>query len=275
MNVSNKYKIFRTGIGDLIFFCSHIIHNNIEELSVSISDLNIKNWKNEEYRNFCHDFIKKMLWNKKLEITNDQNYPEFTVDWTIINSALINPTVINHFKNIFYNSLEEKAKNSIIISTKVRSYPREAFDFLSKTFFSSINGLNKKIILIGEKEVEYGLEYQTHGKNSIYSIYSDCIKNINPNLIEDLTIPKLGITNPNLDNIIKDMNLVMNSERVIMFGCGGFFCTSLFTNKLCSLITPDNTCNFFPTQLGKQVFINFENFIENLHLIRLANFQKA
>jgi hypothetical protein len=48
-----------------------------------------------------------------------------------------------------------------------------------------------------------------------------------------------------------------------MIGCGGFFCTSLFTEKLLS-INDDLILSQFSVESNKQVFKNVNQFLEVL-----------
>jgi hypothetical protein len=48
----------------------------------------------------------------------------------------------------------------------------------SEKFFKHINSLDTKIMIIGEKTVKYSGEYAILGKNKVYSLYDEYIKNM-------------------------------------------------------------------------------------------------
>jgi len=58
-------------------------------------------------------------------------------------------------------------------------------------------------VLLGEREVEYGIEY-SNMRNSVYSIYDD-LKNLNTDKVLDITISKLGIAIPNVERLIHEI----------------------------------------------------------------------
>ena len=133
---------------------------------------------------------------------------------------------------------------------------------LSKVFTENSNiGFSKLLIeiLLGEKEIKYTGEYAIHGKNLIYSIYDHCVKNIKPEKIIDLTTNSYDFSGASLSNILKDCNIISNSTETYVFGGGGFFCLSLFTNKLVSL-TNDEYKNIFYSDNNPRIFSDINEF---------------
>jgi hypothetical protein len=112
----------------------------------------------------------------------------------------------------------------IVLATKARFIDRELFLSRKETFCSVLNDLSKKykVVLVGEKIVEMNKEYQHHGSHYIFSIYNDIIDSLKNNII-NLTVPALGITIPNIENLKKDCSIMSHAKKVITFGVGGNF----------------------------------------------------
>ena len=111
-------------------------------------------------------------------------------------------------------------------------------------FFETLKNVSKKykIVVIGERAVEYNEEYTQHGSDQVYSIYNDIVTNIAKDRLVDLTVPSLGITTPNLENIRKDCSVFRDAKFTIMIGFGGAFCLSATTsNVICLNVT---CCDF-------------------------------
>jgi hypothetical protein len=169
-----------------------------------------------------------------------------------------------HFKTKFSSGIiNNDYSNYIILFTKVRDYERADYELFSKEFFNIINNLNTKIILLGEKNVHYGAEYLFQGKNKIYSLYDDYIKNIHNEKLIDLTKDDYTEDNICVENVINDLTLISNSKNIIMIGGGGFWCTSLFTDKLISLNNED-TIRKFNHELNHQIFDSVEDFLKRI-----------
>ena len=97
----------------------------------------------------------------------------------------------------------------------------------------------------------------------VYSLYDEYIKNISSDKIIDLTNYDYSPNSISLKSIINDLTLISNSKKIIIIGCGGFFCTSLFTEKLLS-INDDLILSQFSVESNKQVFKNVNQFLEVL-----------
>jgi len=110
----------------------------------------------------------------------------------------------------------------IVITTKVRIFPRIVFNNISNDFFSIIRDLSKKykIVVLGERKMEVSKEYAPY-LSQIFCIYDDIIKNVTKDRILDLTVPALGITVPNIQQIQQDCLIMKEAKRVVTFGVGG------------------------------------------------------
>ena len=95
------------------------------------------------------------------------------------------------------------------------------------------------------------------------SINDEYIRNINKDKIIDLTKDDYSSEEINLENIVNDLTLILNSKKIIMMGGGGFFCMSLLTDKLLSLVN-EEIFSQFQTEHNKQIFINFDDYIREI-----------
>lgn len=113
----------------------------------------------------------------------------------------------------------------IVLTTKVRYLSKAKLNAISKELWSTINSLyNKyKIVILGERVVEMNSEYIHHTSEHIYSIYDDIINNVPASKLLDLTIPALGITTSNLQQIQQDCLIMKNAKFVMTLGVGGNF----------------------------------------------------
>jgi hypothetical protein len=264
--MSKKYLIKNLGIGDLIFFCGSILAEHKENESVeyflSKDVLRLYRENNIEYEKFCHEYIKYFLPNHNLIVLNNESETNYvwTVDYLRDNKILNSNSVVDSIKEKLTNSKNTlNQDNYIVIFTKSRDLDLGVFSKVSTNFFSSINNFDGKIILLGEREVKYTGEYAIHGRNKIYSIYNDCIKYINQDKIIDLTTQNYSFSDFSLNKILQDCKIISDSFKTYIFGGGGFFCLSIFTDKLVSL-TNDTYKNAFHTERNKNLFSDVEQF---------------
>ena len=236
-----KHKISNVGIGDMVNFAVNILLKDEKEILVSIDEKSLLQYKKnpQEYKEFCHNFIQSLLPNIVIHFSDDQTFPAHHMCAKFTREA-INPKISSYFKEIFNTNLSENTEKStndfIVLSTKTRDLKREIFNASKMKLFQTLNSLGKKIILVGEKEIEYNNEYLHHGKNVIYSLYDDAISLIEKDLLVDKTVPKLGLTTPDVNNIFADMRLSYSSYMTLSVGCGGFFCMSIFNPNMFSLV---------------------------------------
>lgn len=114
----------------------------------------------------------------------------------------------------------------IVLTTKIRYISKNKLNEISNEFWAIINLLSKKykIVVLGEKIVEMNQEYIYHTAESIYSIYDNIVAHIPADRLVDLTIPALGITSPNLQQVQQDCLIMSEAKLNITLGVGGNFC---------------------------------------------------
>lgn len=266
-----KHKISNIGIGDMVNFATNIILGNEGEICVSIDEARLHQYKGDpkEYEVFSHEFIKKLLPDTIIHFSNDQSFPSHPIDGKFIREYA-NPKITSHFNRIF-NDLKNSnfqfpSEKFIVLSTKTRNLKRDIFDHSKNEIFDTINKLGHQIILVGEKEIEYNNEYSSFGQSLIYSIYEDAMSLINKDLLLDKTVPKLGLTTPNISNIFDDMFLVYNSYLTLSLGIGGFFCMSIFNPSTFAMVSKDIVHDICPQLSNIRLFTDSETLCNALKI---------
>lgn len=261
-----KYNLQFIGLGDLTFFCGEMMCklSNEDILEIKIDESTLINYRNGSslYKKFCFDYIKYIL--SDYNVLECQTEPE--IGWTIsldfVDRMLKQPEIKKKFQEKFSSGIvDTKYQKHIILFTKVRDYPKSEFDKFSEKLFNHLNLLDSKIVLIGEKNICYQGENGILGKEIVYSLYDEYIKNITNEKIIDLTKKDYSPDSISLKSIIDDLTLISHSKKIIMIGGGGFFCTSLLTDKLLSITTQNNFSKFNLVS-NQYVFEDYEKFLE-------------
>jgi hypothetical protein len=230
-----KYRLDRLGIGDLFLFCLEMKYLKTEKIIININLDTIEFYRKDtpNYLDFCKEIIE--LFIPEIDVVFEEKHIDnpYFENWSVIDSSIQDKYIIEFFDKIYKK--EEKESDYIVLLTKVRDIEYNEYLKIKKRFFNYLNNSNKKIYILGEREVEYGVEYKTLGENKVFSIYQDIMDNVDTEKLIDMSIKKLGITLPNVDNILRDMNIAANSNRILIIGRGGFLCLSLVTGKILSL----------------------------------------
>lgn len=260
-----RYRINNIGIGDLIFFCLYIIdkHEIGDTVEYCLSSSCIEQYRNnsQSYEKFCKSFISYFLsgFNLKIISESDVNF-NWSPDYDYLRNIISKPSLTNYiFNKLSIKSKDNNFKNHIVIFTKVRDLDYDNYKSVSYQFFEYINKLDRQIVLLGEKQLKYEGEYLIHGNTKIYSIYQDCIKYVKQDKLIDMTKSLYDFDDFSLENILKDYSFICNSYQTFIFGGGGFFCLSLFTNRLFSL-TNKSYESYFNFQKDKNIFSNIDEF---------------
>ena len=266
--MDRKYLVSNIGIGDLIFFCCSIIlnHKITDTIEVKLSKNTLKVYRENstDYKVFCEEYIKYFLSDYTVNFLSEDtptNY-NWEIDPDLYDKIFQNNLVIGKIKDKL-NLQNNDYKDCIVIFTKIRDLHSSLFSIISEDFFNYINQSNKKVILLGEKEIKYSNEYSIHGKEKIYSIYERCINNIQKDKLIDLTTDIYEFNNFSLNSILNDINIINNSSETYVFGGGGFFCLSLFTGKLKSLTNSEYKTHFH-SKYNQYIVSNTNEFIKNI-----------
>ena len=223
------------GLGDLICMKGQTdpFKDQFDQIRITLDRNVINTYRRNDvpYSKFLND-VCKLFFSEKPYMLNVGNYPIKGMHGICKEYNL--PFVKPNLKYLLCkgDSLN-LGEDYIIINTKVRTFPRQRWNEIRQDIFNLLNLLaNKyKIVILGEKVVEQSLEYQSHGPNNVYCIYSELIQNLKKDRVLDLTIPALGITAPNLIQVQQDCLIMSQAKFVMLFGLGGAFCMANATSN--------------------------------------------
>jgi len=217
------------GLGDAIFIAAALnaIKDKFDRIYVSVRWDIADTYRlgGQPYRQFHTEVLKLLFADPKFILDNpDKNYPYFSVGalW-----AAGIPLVLPRFGKVLTTTdplPAEIDKQYIVVTTKVRQLDSKLYKCVKIDFLATLVELSKKykIVIIGEREVEMNPEYLIYGNRYIYCIYDHLIGALKENVV-DLTVPKLGITVPNIDTFKRDCSIMLNAKCVVTLGCGGNF----------------------------------------------------
>jgi len=211
----------RIGIGDIILAWAAL-----ENMKHKLNDIYIDvNWSilsaykdnSENYKKFIQDLIQTLFTDNKYKLFTNKRGEEHTFD-DFRNYGI--PAVLPKAAHLLCADYTLMDAEYIVITTKVRQFDKKKFLSYKDHFIEIIKKLSikYKIVLLGEQEIEYGVEYSLYGVNHIYSLY-DYLKDIN-NVI-DLTTKVISSDNASLENVKKDCAIMHKARAVITVGCGG------------------------------------------------------
>lgn len=228
------------GLGDAIYIAAAInkVKHMYDNIYINASKDFATIYKNNTlYSDFYINFIKILFTDPKIIIQSERQFPYIPTE-TLINNHFP-PTIPRFISELTDQKYTISEKEYIVVTTKVRQLKYDLYSNIKHKLINQLNKLSKKykIVIIGEKEVEMNTEYQAYGNDYIYSIYNDLLLLEN---IVDCTVPKLGITSPEIENIKKDCSIMNKARSVITLGCGGNFALALATANNLSSFRTDN-----------------------------------
>jgi hypothetical protein len=213
------------GIGDLIY--THAIletgKNKYDQMCINLNYKIIDNYRggSTEYKVFSKR-LSRLIFNDPVYcMDTDTNYPVrreaalLACGFTFRKPNL--PQLCNPKSSGF-------DKNCIVVMCKIRDYPKSACDEIINPLIQKLNTFNGKIVILGEREIEMNVEYTMLGNARIYNIYNNWIAGLSNEKIIDITVPKLGLTPPNLEKLMADCAIIRDCRGVILIGIGGGSC---------------------------------------------------
>ena len=251
------------GIGDLLLIKMKEISHQLKIDKINISVNLIQTYKNQDFVEQNILFLEKLLpllfqsstINKIMNVSNSYSY---------LNEYNINTVYL--YDHIFQNenNFLIEYNNYIIFHTKVR-IDNYSNDFINNDLpivneFLKNFKTNKKIIILGERNIEKN--YETIICNVI-SIYENLLELKKNNDVIDLSEEMLCSGNPNFDNFLYNIELINKADCNIVFGHGGnFFLVNCFSkNKICYT----SKCNLWGIDTFKN--INPDFYFENINKI--------
>lgn len=212
------------GLGDAIFIAAALnaIKDKYDKIYINPALHLAQSYKDNgvEYSAFYLKILSLLFTDPKFIINDTSKTFPYITTKTLFNT--ITPILPRFSKELTLESNQKIEGEYVVVTTKVRQLSRSLYDKTNTQFLNAINTLSKKykVVIIGEKIVEMNTEYKAYGPEYIYNIYDDLLK---INNVIDLTIPKLGITVPEIENLKKDCSIMRDAKCVITFGCGGNF----------------------------------------------------
>jgi hypothetical protein len=266
-----EVKLRLLGIGDLTLTAMDLLQSTEDNICIFPCDGTIETYRpgNKTYSDFVVSYLQRLLPTKTITKSINNKAPVRDSDIQRFNHNLQKAATVEAFKQVFKSCELPELSECIVLNTKVRQYPVAIFNKHSVRFWDLLNASGRKVVLLGERRVEYGVEYKGHGRENIYSIYPEAIKHLKPANVIDLTVPVLGVETPSVESIFRDMNIISNCYRVINIGGGGFFCTSMVTGKLLS-IHNSLVCEGLSGQVGDQLFGDWQEFLKQLESFTLS-----
>jgi len=224
--------VMALGIGDMLISWGALegVKHEYEKIHIFPCWEIITSYRNNrhDYRQFVLDFAKLIFTDEKYVIHAENSTKCSDVKHV---TELGIPCRVPRAQNLLCDSNHYLSKPYIVIPTKIRGCNRSTYNMLKDRFYEALNRVSDRydIVILGEREVQMNAEYVHLGNNLIYGIYNDivsCVKKI-----VDLSIPKLGIDIPDLNNLRKDCSIMRDARSVITFGnSGGFSLSSAVIN---------------------------------------------
>ena len=230
------------------YIFEYLLNNNIfSEIYVSIDKNTFNYYRNtypDSFYDEYYDILKLIITNDKIKILYNEKYKLIGVNELLQNyNITIKYNILNHLiSNEKY--IED---NYITITTKIfNTIKYDDYILIKDKFFDKLNKSKYKIVLLGEREITSSNEYKLYDN---YSIYNDCIANLNNKL--DYTVDS-SISNNNINLLKKSFNILHHSKLNIYFSTSGISIITLFTsNNILGLILP--------------VLVNYYNTNDFLH----------
>jgi hypothetical protein len=262
-----KLILGQAGIGDAIIFISYIyqVLDRKEKVYIDFDKDTINNYLDdpEGYYNFLQKFVHFLLPDDHIVVESNLQGEKEDIN-----------RIINFYNQQFFNFKyinarskfpENRDNSAVVLNTKIRPLSKGMFQDIKKDFYKILNESNKKIILIGEKEIQYGKLYGQDAQNIVYSAYEDYIRNIDPSKLIDLTMPSFGRGSMDFDRLMNDMKIMAKYKNICFGTSGAFSITSCITDVIS--YAPNDTLSRFLD--ANQINIKIER---NKFLTDLSNY---
>lgn len=215
------------GIGDLIYLKAMFepVKDQYKEIRFGFHrDLIVKYNKDPSYNDFINE-LGELLFGEPPYVIKDGYYPYQRLEH-ISTSHRLHPRKPDLAHLLCKGTPLNLDKPYIVINTKVRQVPKKLLEDNISEFWNILNTLSDKytIVILGEREIEMNKEYQVYTSEYIFSLHDYITNNIPSDRLLDLTVPALGITAPNMQNMQQDCLIMNQAELVINIGIGGGFC---------------------------------------------------
>lgn len=263
------------GIGDLLHLFAQLdsVKHLYSEINLAFYEPFFGGFRHDskEYREFLDLFCKKLFSDKIYKFVSFDNQPLRNCSTLLSQNGI--PPIRPRLKSLLTEPIENIYGDYLVVTTKTRQLSRTNFNNIKNIYFEILNKLTNKykIMILGEREIEYNPEYTYFSDEHIYSLYNDYINNLSSDKIIDLTIPKLGVTAPDLNQYLKDCSLMGNAKYNITLGIGGNFCTAVAIGSVIGYrVDDDHVADLLYKDIiypDCMVTKNFNKFISHLENI--------
>lgn len=244
------------GIGDLLYLKAALDHAKLDAQIYPAYGL-IK-WanRNADYADFTQQLCELLFPNQV--VNHGPEFKSMMEVYSDHNLQCVKPDLANLLP--LGNPIND---DYIVMTTKVRYLPKQSLK-LDK-LLQAVG--NRKVIILGERDVEMNNEYANDNRNgpTVYSIYQDLLKL--PNHL-DMTIPALGITSPDLKQYRQDAMIMRDAKFTVTLGIGGNFTTAISVGKTIGFKTDHEfySENIFAGKTHPDNFVtwNWNEFIERV-----------
>lgn len=211
--------LIAAGLGDNIILRMALdtVKHNYDEIRIAHNKGIVKDYRNDDPKYFKFlDELGALLFSEPPYIFDHGDYPVIQTYYTYSDLSIIIKNPKLEYLLAKGNSLNLN-QEYIVITTKIRTLPKNVFNDISKNFWVILNDLSKKykIVILGEKEIE------GNHPDDWFSIYNEIISNLPNDKILDLTVPALGVTAPELHKVQQDCLIMKEAKFVIANGIGG------------------------------------------------------
>lgn len=216
------------GLGDLIYLKAMLdtVKHRYQKIKIKFHRDIIKFYAFDPgYHKFLDEIGALFFSEAPYELTSEDGIPFYGMV-SICNDNKIPPVKPNLVHLLCKGTPLNIGQEYLVLNTKIRYLARDQLDLRVMEFWSMMQRLAQryKIVIVGERVVEFNHGYLEMGPNAVYSIYDSIKEHIPSDRIVDCTIPALGKTSPSLSQIQQDCLIMSGAKAVITLGVGGGFC---------------------------------------------------
>ncbi len=264
------------GIGDLLHLYAALnsVKNCFSKIELAFYEPLFSSYRVDvpEYRIFLNELGRLLFSNSPFKIV-PYNNQVFRNNSLLCEHDRILP-IRPRLQHILCKNNTNTYGEYVTVFTKVRELSQSQFNL--KEFLDTLKTVSAryKILILGEKEVEYNPEYTHLTKDGVYSLYQDYISALPADRIIDLTVPKLGITPPDITKLLNDCSIMNQAKHNIVLGIGGNFSLAIsIGNVIGYRQDKDHVANILyndTVYLDSMITRHWEKFISKLKEICIS-----
>jgi hypothetical protein len=256
------------GLGDCLLYCQmyDLYRSKNFKYSYVLNFDFVKMHRNLNHINYIFNIFK--LFNVPLSLEKNSSYEYISGSQLLKEYPIIKPTLSEHLSSVslsLQNRIELPTKY-ILINLNIRHHVSvdntHEFDEYINNLCSILNDseFNLSVVLIGQR--------QTHVTSNVinYSFYDKLKINGNKMLIDKSNQTDL-VDNPEIDNLMRDINIIQNAEESFQFGFGGTLCLNcLFSKNVSCVVYHSSKLNV--TMLPEEFYTNWIMLCKNITMYK-------